>query len=452
MSSPIREYTKEAVWERFIAREENAGLPIDQEMKERAQKLAQALLPMRAGSIEKWIKARRYAGQVGSVVAQDEIGAKIYSLALRLMRALRQSEEGQSLPEMIPTKKGGEKQGPQSLLFGPGAWASRFSLRTAENSENSTVLLAMGRVPFASGGYNVARECWNVETGEEGVFRSLKTIRPNAFEIFPIWEREARIHLELLKKKIFGILQLHGVIEKDSLRAFWLERCDGDLHKDRNQLLKHKISIAKQLLQTFVELHSDCYVHRDLKLSNIFWKKNPSGVAIRVADFGSSCLFKDRNSYAGTPHFQPPEAWAEQFEADCDLSRMISGIDNWGIATSLLELQEIRFPAIYELIEKELYPLRQAKLSVEREDFKAYVKKHFKDVAFKESDSAYTIYDQVIRDYFIPKVHQSVEPIREEYLNSKDPYQQMIGHLLDPNPNTRWTAKEALEHLERFYP
>jgi len=81
-----------------------------------------------------------------------------------------------------------------------------------------------------------------------------------------------------------------------------------ELQKRRKTL--HELEVQSYVLQigkALQHLHSNCIVHRDLKLSNIFINHD---MQIKLGDFGLACVIEDeekRNTLCGTPNYLAPE-------------------------------------------------------------------------------------------------------------------------------------------------
>lgn len=494
----VRVYTVAAVWNRFVDRE-TSGLSMDEktmrlrdfvQFDERAKRLAHFIssqpadspMDVRRKEIAKGIKAQRYKG-LEREVTPEEVDAKVYSLALRLECALSKQGIWQKLEEMIPTKRGeagAKKRGPQALLFGPSAWAAPIRLDQSldippvkfngtevvgdwENAASQRIHVIRDGTKLGSGGMNIAYGCWDMDRGPM-VWRCMKTNGD-----VDAWKSEFSQHKKLLELNVPHILQLYGAIcvdhfpRKDLIaKALLLERCDDDLTHQRPLLWNHRTSIAKQLFESLVALHGHRRVHKDVKPENIFWKHAGDGIAVRLADFGCSAFFEDRLFNSGTLFFQPPEAWKLELKVELSRERecMLAGIDNWGAALSFLELElgDLAFPEAYKTLFDQFCYLQSA---LKRGgDFKAYVQsrgfkdcklKEEKDFEFKEGEAHVDLYNRLIESYFVPKAYESFKPIWEKCSSSLDPYEQMIGHLIDPTPSERWTAQQALDHLNEHY-
>jgi polo-like kinase 1 len=123
---------------------------------------------------------------------------------------------------------------------------------------------------------------------------------------------EARIMAEL--KHHPHLVSLVRVCEDDSFTYLLLERCRkrtlADVHKARGPLHPPEVaSILLQITRALSFMHSRLVMHRDLKLSNIFFSSDNGDV--KVGDFGLACQLvsahERKRHVLGTPNYIAPD-------------------------------------------------------------------------------------------------------------------------------------------------
>ncbi len=140
---------------------------------------------------------------------------------------------------------------------------------------------------------------------------------------------EASIH-KLLNGKA-GILSMHHEYKvigaNGNIKSFMdLEYCEGGELFDAviaDKLNpKEKISIILDLLDGLVSLEEAGVIHRDIKLENIFLKKQDGRLRAKIGDFGLSCHVSDtvrKRRNVGSPNYVSPEYFKAARARDDDL-------------------------------------------------------------------------------------------------------------------------------------
>lgn len=214
-----------------------------------------------------------------------------------------------------------------------------------------------------------------------------------------------------------------GAIVKNKLGGLsvyqYFQKADGDLSNFVNALImkpfsdkeyKELLEISQQLLNAIIILHDEKIFHRDLKLSNVLINRNEK-IEIKLTDFGAAIRFVDDKkievSRWAAKSILPPEFIPVPPSNTQEVSLKQ---DAWETGLMLLHLWSI--PGRYT--EK----LNQDFL----ETIDSLVENHHKNAAVKK--------------------------LTQKYLSRcPDILQDIIVGLLDFNPNSRLTVKEAYQQL-----
>jgi serine/threonine protein kinase len=128
--------------------------------------------------------------------------------------------------------------------------------------------------------------------------------------------RELRI-LEVLKHQ--NISKLVGSVNKEGQTIICTELMDGDLRSlvaQDEMSLFDKIDVALQLARAMAFMHEKGFVHQDIKLDNVLYRKrdmpqsNGSRYDVQLCDFGLSRCARGpftNSTRLGTPVYMPPE-------------------------------------------------------------------------------------------------------------------------------------------------
>lgn len=153
-------------------------------------------------------------------------------------------------------------------------------------------------------------------TGKEYAAKCVDKRRVSASDRSKVHE-EARIMAVLRQHSC--IVQLFRASEDDSFIYLLIERCRkrtlADVHKVRGPLpLQEAVPLLQQVTRAVGFMHSHLIMHRDLKLSNVFFCADCSGTgtgAVKVGDFGLACqlshLYERKRHVLGTPNYIAPE-------------------------------------------------------------------------------------------------------------------------------------------------
>lgn len=196
------------------------------------------------------------------------------------------------------------------------------SSRTAERSSDPLVGLSIdGRYRLESvigkGGMGSVYKATRLLIGDEvaiKILNSNQTTDPHAAERF---HREARAAARLKHPNAVNIYDFG--VSSDGLQYLVMDLIEGrSLREITNETgpidLRMAAEITTQVCAALDEAHRQQIIHRDIKPDNIILNSTPSGLRVRVLDFGIAKLRDDAASHLtqtgsvmGTPHYMSPE-------------------------------------------------------------------------------------------------------------------------------------------------
>ncbi|EAY08243.1 CAMK family protein kinase [Trichomonas vaginalis G3] len=169
------------------------------------------------------------------------------------------------------------------------------------------------------------------------VFKLAKTY-PNAKTSLPL-EREVRIMKKIHHENIVNFREVLFAPEKN---AFYLIMEWGNCGSLQN-LIDTKIKIAektiasifRQLVNGLSYLHSQGFVHQDIKPSNVLLFSD--GTA-KIGDFGIGHSFQSAETVVGTPAYQAPEIFDDSYDDLTDLPALDPAKEDvWSLGVTLFE-------------------------------------------------------------------------------------------------------------------
>lgn len=183
---------------------------------------------------------------------------------------------------------------------------------------------------IGSGGMGAVYQATRLLIGDEVAIKILHTERvvdPHAAERF---QREARAAARLKHPNAVGIYDFG--VSSDGLQYLVMELIEG---KSLREFAKQQgpldpalaAEVTSQVCAALDEAHRQHIVHRDIKPDNIILNATPSGLRVKVLDFGIAKLRDDTASHLtqtgsvmGTPHYMSPEqCLGEELDSRADI-------------------------------------------------------------------------------------------------------------------------------------
>ncbi|XP_062193711.1 calcium-dependent protein kinase 22-like [Phragmites australis] len=284
-------------------------------------------------------------------------------------------------------RKKGKKH---AFILGPGAADPDFARRYRLGAE-------LGR-----GEFGVTRRCEDAATGEALACKTirrkrllLRRVGPDAVDV----RREVEITRRMSELGGGRVVQLREACEDDDGVHLVMELCEGGELFDRIFARGHYTErAAAKLARTIVEVvqlcHENGVMHRDLKPENFLFVDKSEDSPLKAIDFGLSVFFKPGDRFTevvGSGCYMAPEVLKRSYGPE---------IDVWS-AGVILYILLCGFPPFWgDSDEKIAQSILQGGINLQRDPWHK-VSQHAKD---------------------------------------------LVRKMLDPNPSTRLTAKQVLEH------
>ncbi|KAL4567652.1 hypothetical protein LXL04_023241 [Taraxacum kok-saghyz] len=290
----------------------------------------------------------------------------------------------------------------------PNAFSESYSTKPRPEPEPKIHVLKSPTGHNISQKYNLGRElgrgefgttylCTDLETGERFACKSIlkKKLRTS------IDVEDVRREVEIMKHlpKHDNIVTLKDSYEDENAVHIVMELCEGGELFDRIVARGHYTErAAAAIMKTIVEVVQICHthgvMHRDLKPENFLFANKKETAALKTIDFGLSIFFKPGEVFkeiVGSPWYMAPEVLKRNYGPEIDVwsAGVILYILLCGVPPFWAETEQ----GVAQAIIKSVY------------DFK--------------------------RDPW-PKVSD----------NAKD----LVKKMLDPDPKSRFTAQQVLEH------
>lgn len=241
------------------------------------------------------------------------------------------------------------------------------------------------------GAFSIVKEGVNKKTGQKVAIKSIRTRY--------IKNKLLLREIDIMKKVGThpNILKLYEVFETNNFLYLVLELVTGgelfDQIVARGEYSEQDASgLVRQIISAVAHLHANGIAHRDLKPQNLLCA-GALGDDIRMADFGLSKMF-DQGEYlvtcCGSPEYVAPEVLeCKPYDKACDLWSV--GVITYVLLTGCFPFWDKNNAVLYEKIRKVEYGWpSQSKISAEAKD--------------------------------------------------------LIRHLIEKNPEKRYTAEQALQH------
>ncbi|XP_058102396.1 calcium-dependent protein kinase 8-like [Magnolia sinica] len=250
------------------------------------------------------------------------------------------------------------------------------------------------------GEFGITRQCTDIETGETLACKSIsKEKLRTAVDIEDV-RREVEIMRHLPEHP--NIVRLKDTYEDKEAVHLVMEVCEGGELFDRIVARGHYTErAAAVIVRTVVEVVQLCHkhgvMHRDLKPENFLFADKSETSPLKTIDFGLSMFFKPGERFSeivGSPYYMAPEILRRNYGPE---------IDVWS-AGVILYILLCGVPPFWAESEEEIA--------------QAIVESDQSDIDFEREPW--------------PKISE----------NAKD----LVKSMLDPNPYSRLTAQEVLEH------
>lgn len=199
--------------------------------------------------------------------------------------------------------------------------ASTFiSMRLGQITDNYEILENIGKGTFS--------EVIKIRHKTTGQYRAVKKVNKQAIDREQLDSKSLLKEVTILKRLDHpNIIRLYEMYE--DARSFYLvtEYCEGGELYDailnlRRFNERHACEIMRQILSAVNNCHRLKIVHRDLKPENILMEAKEDQFNIKVADFGSSCLFESSNTVSGifgSAYYIAPEVFTHIYNEKCDI-------------------------------------------------------------------------------------------------------------------------------------
>uniref|UniRef100_A0ACD5WF28 Uncharacterized protein n=2 Tax=Avena sativa TaxID=4498 RepID=A0ACD5WF28_AVESA len=247
------------------------------------------------------------------------------------------------------------------------------------------------------GGFGVAYRCTEAATGARMACKSISKRNLRTVDDIEDVRREVEIMRHMLPHP--NIVSLSTAYEDDEAVHLLMEICEGGELFDRIVARGHYTErAAAEVTRTIVEVVQMCHrngvIHRDLKPGNFLYANKEESSPLKVIDFGLSVFFRPGERFTeivGSPYYMAPEVLKGNYGPE---------IDVWsaGVIIYILLCGEPPFSA-------------ETESGVARAIIKSVVD-------FK----------------------------REPWPRLSEPAKDLVRRMLDPNPMTRLTATQVLEH------
>ena len=249
---------------------------------------------------------------------------------------------------------------------------------------------------IGQGSYGSVTKGTNKSTG---VVRAIKTISKTQVKNIERFRQEISIMKQLDHP---NIIKLFETFEDHRNIYLVMELCTGGELFDRiielGHLTEHQAAIImQQILRAVYYMHQNKIAHRDLKPENFLFttKEALEKSPLKIIDFGLSCRFEpgqQMSTKAGTPYYVAPQVLAGKYDHSCDV---------WS-AGVIMYIILCGYPPFYGDTDAEV--LRKVREGV---------------FTFNPSD----------------------------WRNISDDAKDLIRKMLQFNPNDRFTAEQALNHI-----
>ncbi len=195
--------------------------------------------------------------------------------------------------------------------------------------------------PAAGGSYGTVRKAEQLEpegAKDKPLTFAVKTVtldRVNSMERFAVeldvqrqlWHPNIiRLHQEFRdKSEVHLVMDFYIGTDLETVFETYRENMTDPVRKGlfaENLPVKKQARYIWQMLSGIAYCHADRFCHRDIKPENYMLESNDPNAALKLIDFGLSCVFERgvlMTEPCGTTHFIAPEVLSRAYSETCDI-------------------------------------------------------------------------------------------------------------------------------------
>lgn len=259
--------------------------------------------------------------------------------------------------------------------------------------------------PLGAGSYGVVSEAIDKDTRDVFAVKSIPK-KPKRGQLNTKYLLKLQNEIDIMKRLgvSLNIVYLYTAYEDDTHVHLLMEACTGGELWDRVKRGQYNeaeaAKLVRAMLRTVAQCHAKNVMYRDVKPDNfLFLNKTPSS-PLKATDFGLATIYQEGVNYSqrcGTPAYMAPELILQNYGPKCDM---------WSVGMCAYQLLTGRLP------------------------FWDDVRGHTMKEVWKA-----VLYDDI-----------NLEPSSPIWQNISEGALDLVGKLLDRDPDTRLSAEEALAH------
>ncbi|CAD7698186.1 unnamed protein product [Ostreobium quekettii] len=187
---------------------------------------------------------------------------------------------------------------------------------------------------LGKGGFGAVRLVRSKASGQEFACKSL----PKELRAPGVSEKQQARHVEMIKREVavlkrlvwtLSVVRLEGVYEDDERVHILMEYCRGGelLRWSGREIFSEEMvaKIMRAVLRTLAQCHAHNILHRDIKPGNFMFLTKEKGSHIKAVDFGMAVFYDPKElprsdlGFDGTPWFMAPEVLSSQVVPASDI-------------------------------------------------------------------------------------------------------------------------------------